>query len=655
MRIPASVLLLLTALPLRITAQVPASAANVRITEVNYHPHDLTAAELASPNAPVDPDGFEFIEIRNLTANLVTLENCVITGGIDIVTFDATAELDPNESAVLVRDTLAFQLRYGTGPQILYDYNGKGKLSDGGEPLALFAANGALIQSFTYNDAGGWPSRADGFGTTLEAIDLNGDFNNPDNWRSSREYGGSPGAVGTGPLVTVVINEVLNHSDPPLKDFIELRNMTGTAINIGNWILTDDLIGSNITRYRIPAATILPANGFLTFDTDDFLLFDSLNPLGLSEYGEALYLLEATATKPLAFVDDVKFEATDVNVSQGRVINSVGNKDFVILSSITQSAANSGALIGPLAITEIMYNPGTNELEFVELLNISNATVPLWDATSPATNRYWRLGEAVSYQFTTGDQLLAGEYALVCQTNPPIFRARYDIPAHVKIFGPYSGSLSNGGETLRLWRPGTYDLVVLGNTTVQVEKVEYDDISPWPLEADGLGPALEREIASAYANDPANWSAYNSLGSPGGPRQLDSDADGLPDNLEYALFRTLATNNFPTSDRDADGLRDLDEYALGTPLTSPGVPLEIQIGPQPAGGVQLSFPTIPAAGPGYYGLTRTYTVEAALDLPAGSWTNQTGMITLTATGPEIVLPIALPVTNGVFRVRALVE
>lgn len=655
MRIPAATLLLLTALPLRLTAQVPASATNVRITEVNYHPHDLTAAELASPNAPADPDGFEFIEIRNLSANPITLVNCVITGGIDNVTFDAGAVLAANESAVLVRDTLAFQLRYGAGPRILYDYNGKGKLSDGGEPLALFAANGALIQSFTYNDAGGWPGRADGFGTTLEAIDLYGDFNNPDNWRSSREYGGSPGAVGTGPLVTVVINEVLNHSDPPLKDFVELRNMTGSAINIGNWILTDDLIGSNITRYRIPAGTILPANGFLAFDTDDFALFNSLNPLGLSEYGEALYLLEATATKPLAFVDDVKFEATDVNVSQGRVINSVGNKDFVILTAITESATNSGPAIGPLAITEIMYNPATNELEFVELRNISNATVPLWDATSPATNRYWRLGEAVSYQFTTGDQLLAGEYALVCQTNPPVFRARYNVPAHVKIFGPYTGSLSNGGETLRLWRPGTYDLVILGNPTVQVEKVEFDDIAPWPLEADGLGPALEREVANAYGNDPANWSALNDLGSPGGPSQIDSDSDGLPDNLEYALYRTLATNNFATADRDSDGIKDLDEYAMGTPLTTASSPFEIQIGSQPVAGVQLSFPTLPAAGPGYYGLTRLYSVESGLDLRSGSWTNQTGMVDLPATGAVITLPITAPVTNGVYRVRARVE
>ncbi|MFO1491231.1 MAG: hypothetical protein U1F87_10030 [Kiritimatiellia bacterium] len=54
---------------------------------------------------------------------------------------------------------------------------------------------------------------------------------------------------------------------------------------------------------------------------------------------------------------------------------------------------------------------------------------------------------------------------------------------------------------------------------MQVEKVEYDDVAPWPAEADGLGPALERLVDTAYGNDPANWMARNAQGSPGGPHR----------------------------------------------------------------------------------------------------------------------------------------
>ncbi|MFO1522516.1 MAG: hypothetical protein U1G05_10840 [Kiritimatiellia bacterium] len=298
-----------------------------------------------------------------------------------------------------------------------------------------------------------------------------------------------------------------------------------------------------------------------------------------------------------------------------------------------------------------MYNPATNELEYVRdprrLLRHRSALGCLLPRHQPLL----AVGRAVSYRFAAGDQLLAGEYALVCQTNPPVFRARYAIPNHVKIFGPYTGSLSNGGETLRLWRPGTYDLVILGNPTVQVEKVEYDDVAPWPAEADGLGPALERLVDTAYGNDPANWMARNAQGSPGGPPQIDSDGDTMPDNWEYALFRTLASNNFTTADRDGDSLTDAEEFVLGTSPVQANPPLEIDLGPDLTG-LRVSFPTLVAGGPGYYGRTRTYTVRRALNPVLGTWTNLPGLVSLPATGGVLSLPLGALGTNALLRVEA---
>ncbi|MFO1491229.1 MAG: hypothetical protein U1F87_10020 [Kiritimatiellia bacterium] len=181
----------------------------------------------------------------------MSLLNCSITGGITTIVFPREAVLaaqpDPRSSSM----KHAFQLRYGTGP-----------------PASLTTREGSAMRASRWCSSPRTPAssraspttteahgrrRADGLGATLEAIDLNGDFNDPANWRGNREYGGSPGAVGTGPLTSVVINEVLCHSDPPLKDFVEHNNVTGAAINIGcNWIITDDLLGANITRYRIP-------------------------------------------------------------------------------------------------------------------------------------------------------------------------------------------------------------------------------------------------------------------------------------------------------------------------------------------------------------------------------------------------------------------
>src|SRR3989442_3202704 len=38
--------------------------------------------------------------------------------------------------------------------------------------------------------------------------------------------------------------------------------------------------------------------------------------------------------------------------------------------------------------------------------------------------------------------------------------------------------------------------------------------SPWPTNADGFGPSLERLNPSAYGNDPINWRASPGAASP---------------------------------------------------------------------------------------------------------------------------------------------
>ena len=42
---------------------------------------------------------------------------------------------------------------------------------------------------------------------------------------------------------------------------------------------------------------------------------------------------------------------------------------------------------------------------------------------------------------------------------------------------------------------------------ITIDEVRYNDKAPWPLLADGFGPALQRLNPAAYGNDPANWLA----------------------------------------------------------------------------------------------------------------------------------------------------
>lgn len=347
----------------------------------------------------------------------------------------------------------------------------------------------------------------------------------------------TPGDANYLPVPGLVINEVLTHTDPPLEDAVELFNATASPINIGGWYLSDSQ--SDLKRYRIPDGTIVPAGGFKVFyqyqfgpadgetDTPPLFTFNSAR-------GDSVYLSEADAGQSLTgYRLGWKFDAAANGVPFGRYQTSVG-ADFVPLSARTfgvdnpatlaqfrtgTGKTNAAPLVGPVVINEIMYHApdwGTNSADnedYLELLNLSGATVSLFDPAH-VTN-VWRLANGVSFNFATNQTLAAGARLLVVGFNPTntallnTFRARYG--TNGTVVGPYTGLLSNTGETIELWRPDTPQAPPHPDAgfvpQLLVEKIAYTDTSPWPANADGFGASLQRVVAADYGNDPANWIA----------------------------------------------------------------------------------------------------------------------------------------------------
>ena len=90
---------------------------------------------------------------------------------------------------------------------------------------------------------------------------------------------------------------------------------------------------------------------------------------------------------------------------------------------------------------------------------------------------------------------------------------------------------------------------------VPIKDFTYDDIAPWPLSADGLGRSLVliAPRTNPDPNDPFNWrpSTVNG-GNPGTTDALpapanplgDSDDNGWPDLVDYAVTMPTTTNGF---------------------------------------------------------------------------------------------------------------
>lgn len=181
---------------------VPASSANLVISEVHYQPADPSATEL---NAGYGASDFEFIEILNISTQNVDLTNCRFTEGIAFAFGDGSPSvltLAPGERAVIVENLAAFQMRYGVNPSLKIPGQYTGNLRNEGETVTLLAENDSVIASFAYQPAEPWPAYSAGGGYSLllnnPAAGVN--YGAPESWRSSAQVGGSPGGANSIPF-----------------------------------------------------------------------------------------------------------------------------------------------------------------------------------------------------------------------------------------------------------------------------------------------------------------------------------------------------------------------------------------------------------------------------------------------------------------------
>jgi hypothetical protein len=489
----------------------------LRVTEVHYHPI---------------VDDTEFIEFTNISSGGVatTLDLsgvAIIDGPNQPFVFPADTVLQAGGKLLVVQDRDAFLAAYPTVDATMVAGVYLGGLNNSGERIKVVDSGTESILDLVYGDSDPWPISADGAGASLVSIDPIGTpfarLSKPYSWRGSAEAGGTPGTTEAG-LRGVVINELLTHTDEPLRDTIELFNPTSAEVDLGGWYLSDSK--QDLLKFQIPLGTRIAAGGYLTFDESQFNPTPSSpgpNDFALSgSQGEEVWLTipDAAGTSVGEFVDQIAIGATLNGQTFGRLPEGKGR--LVPLDRESLSAANGTHQVGDLVISEIHYHPlqpsaavlaiaptiRSGDLEFVELHNHRSFAVDL-------TN--WRLRGDVDFDFPPATTIASGETLVLISFDPADpqnadrvdgFRAHFGINSSVALAGPFSASLGNSYGRVELEHP---DAAPVDDPTVMprvtLDEVFYDDLAPWPIEADGSGESLQRVAEFAYGNAAESWVA----------------------------------------------------------------------------------------------------------------------------------------------------
>ncbi len=141
-------------------------------------------------------------------------------------------------------------------------------------------------------------------------------------------------------------------------------------------------------------------------------------------------------------------------------------------------------LIGSVVINEIHYEQDnkTEPVEFIELYNPGDAAVDLSGASF--TN-------GITYTFPNGTSLAAGGYKVIA-SDPAAVQSKFGATG---VLGPWSGKLSNDGETI----------TIKSASNVTLDTVTYQPGFPWPLVGEAPGRSIELINPTLDNNVGGNW------------------------------------------------------------------------------------------------------------------------------------------------------
>jgi Lamin Tail Domain/Bacterial Ig-like domain len=436
---------------------LPAAFRDILITEI-----------FPDPSPQIGLSEAEFIEIYNRSSNPIELKGWKFSDGSSVATFPSQI-IAPKQYWIIC--ATANMTLFSSSANLLGISNFP-TLNNSGESLTLTNSTGLLIDSLNYSlewyrdkdkQEGGW---------TLELIDTNNPCGEEDNWMASEDpKGGTPGKANS-----------VNANKPDLA---------------GPKLLSVSVVKPNEMLLRFDEKLEKPLNTVVFKITPQLeLAISSFTSLSLREI--KLVLLKDLSARQL-----YQLEISNLRDCNGNFIQAEFNK----ISFALPEAAEPGDLL----INEILFNPRSGGVDFVEIINTSSRYINL---------KNWSLANREEEVFTNlklitdTDYILSPQDYLVFASDGSAIKNQYPNSIEKYLFNASLPSMSDDEGSI----------AILSDERVAIDYFMYEDGYHSPLLKDKEGVSLERISLAEPTNNPQNWKSANAAAGYATPGYLNSNS-----------------------------------------------------------------------------------------------------------------------------------
>ncbi len=498
-------------------------------------PYDVVIDEImADPSPLVGLPNSEWIELRNISSNEINLAGWKVG--------KPTGSSGPIRSFVLKPDSSVIICSSGSVNDLLLfgsviSVTSFPSLSNTGDLIFLSNSVGKIIHAINYSDnwyqnelkkQGGW---------SLEMIDLNNPCTGIENWSASdAAIGGTPGKINSIDAVNIdaVSPKLIRAYAPDSLHIILLFNEP-----------LDSLYATNINSYNISDGIGIPSSVVALAPLFDKIIIRLNNPLDRNK----IYTVSVNQVK-----DCIGNEIGTYNTARVGLYEPIDYFDIVI--------------------NEILFNPKSSGVDYLELFNRSNKIINLKNVFIANLNA---LGETDNITSVSSNELLffPKEYIVLTENSNVVQR---------DFFTPYPERLLQL-TSLPSMNDDEGHVILLNEQGKQIDSVSYKDDWHFKLLENKEGIALERINCDGLSQDEHNWhsaSSSNNFGTPTyknsqsnsqsdfdgeiniEPKTISPDNDGHDDiaTITYSFLEPGYVANITVFDANGRAVKQLQRNAL---------------------------------------------------------------------------------------------